>query len=343
MLFHFHERKEAASFAPVFQPLLGPVDHAAEALLLGQLAEDVPAEATAQKDYFEPDMAPAKKKSVEFLRERARSFKRLLVHRSPLMPTGLLIFCLEYAAGDSEPRPGIFASIRSRFAGLAAGGLKGLLDQLYDFRNTYIAHQKKELTDAETARTTLKLWAEALHALHSAHEQPVPTREPFGRLAIEDAQPYVNCVPLLSLAAAAGTFSDPQNPGIESPEQCDTWVEIRTSHKLRPGMFAAQVVGRSMEPLIPDGAYCLFRGPVEGSRSSVTAVLVQHRDITDADTGESYTVKRYRSKKFQRDDGTLEHEEISLLPCNPEYAPILLKNVPPGEFAVIAEFLEVLR
>ncbi len=82
---------------------------------------------------------------------------------------------------------------------------------------------------------------------------------------------------------------------------------------------------------------------MEGTRSSVTAVLVQHRDITDADTGESYTVKRYRSKKFERDDGTWEHEEISLLPCNPEYAPILLKNVPPGEFAVIAEFLEVLR
>ena len=98
-----------------------------------------------------------------------------------------------------------------------------------------------------------------------------------------------------------------------------------------------------MEPLIPDGAYCLFRGPVEGTRSAVSAALVQYRDLTDPDTGESYTVKRYESKKLQHEDGTWEHEEIRLLPYNPEYAPIVLKNVSPGEFAVIAEFLEILR
>ena len=31
-------------------------------------------------------------------------------------------------------------------------------------------------------------------------------------------------------------------------------------------MFAAQIVGNSMEPVIPDGSYCLFRAPVEGTR-----------------------------------------------------------------------------
>lgn len=31
------------------------------------------------------------------------------------------------------------------------------------------------------------------------------------------------------------------------------WVEPQTTRKLRAGMFVAQVVGKSMEPRIPDG------------------------------------------------------------------------------------------
>lgn len=169
MLYHFHEQKAGASFAPVFQPLLGPIDHAAESLLLSRLSDDVPSEATQQNDYFEPDMTAAKKKSVDFLRERARSLKRLLVHRSPLMPTGLLIFCLEYAAKDTDPLPGVFTSLRTRFAALAATGLKDLLDRFYDFRNTHIAHEKKQLHDAAEARSGLSVWVETLVALHEAN------------------------------------------------------------------------------------------------------------------------------------------------------------------------------
>jgi type III restriction enzyme len=168
MLFHFHEQKEAASFAPVFQPLLGPIDHAAESVLLSFLSQGVPAEAQAQADYFDPDMASVKKKNVKFLQERARSLKRLLVHRSPLMPTGLLIFCLEYAAKDSDPIPGIFTAVRDQLGPLASGHLRELLQSQYDFRNTYIAHQKEELKDKETTRQGLHTWAETMKELHAA-------------------------------------------------------------------------------------------------------------------------------------------------------------------------------
>ena len=36
------------------------------------------------------------------------------------------------------------------------------------------------------------------------------------------------------------------------------------NERVRCGMFVAQVVGRSMEPTIPDGAYCLYRGAYRG-------------------------------------------------------------------------------
>ena len=110
---------------------------------------------------------------------------------------------------------------------------------------------------------------------------------------------YVNCVPLVPLQAAAGAFGDPH----AIPDESDwEWVELDTGRSLRPGMFVALVVGKSMEPRIPDGAYCLFASPVTGTRQGRT-VLVQLRDAVDPDTGERFTVKRYRSKKSADEDG----------------------------------------
>jgi type III restriction enzyme len=167
-LFRFHEKKQSVSFAPVFQPFLGPIDHAAEAVLLARLSNDVPFASEAQKDFFEPMITGVKKKSVEFLKRLAYQLKRLLVHRSPLMPTGLLLECLRYAVGDTEPLPGIFSTIRSRLAAVATKELIETLSVYYEFRNTYVAHEKKELTDPETTRSGLRTSINTLLDLHRA-------------------------------------------------------------------------------------------------------------------------------------------------------------------------------
>src|SRR5262249_54049313 len=99
---------------------------------------------------------------------------------------------------------------------------------------------------------------------------------------------YVACVPFVPLKIAAGAFGDPQHIDEENFE----WTAVETRHKLRRGMFVAHVIGKSMEPAIPDGSYCLFAAPVEGSRQGRT-VLVQLRDKVDPETGERYTAKRY--------------------------------------------------
>jgi len=87
------------------------------------------------------------------------------------MPTGLLKFALEYAKKDTEPVPGIFTSLRTRFADLSEPILRDLVSEMYDFRNDYIAHQKKELTDEAVARKSLKDWIETLVKLHMARSQ----------------------------------------------------------------------------------------------------------------------------------------------------------------------------
>jgi len=150
---------------------------------------------------------------------------------------------------------------------------------------------------------------------------------------------YVDCVPLIPLKAAAGYFGDPSS-GIDLDLEWG-WVEVDTRRKLRPGMFVAQVVGKSMEPGIPDGAYCLFSTPVTGTRQGLT-VVVQMLDDTDPETGESYTVKRYESRKVTSEEGAWRHVKIVLKPDNRDFQPIELTCEDEGSVQVVAELVEVL-
>ena len=52
----------------------------------------------------------------------------------------------------------------------------------------------------------------------------------------------------------------------------------------------------SLNRRIPNGSWCLFREPSDGSRNG-KVVIVQSRDIQDPDTGGQYTAKIYRSEK----------------------------------------------
>ena len=143
----------------------------------------------------------------------------------------------------------------------------------------------------------------------------------------------------MPLAIAAGEFGNPQNVAAEEDWE---WVEVDSTHRLRPGMgmFVAPIVGHSMEPTVPDGAYCLFRAPVEGTRQGKT-VLVQLQDAIDPETGARYTLKRYESQKIQ-DGDSWQYAKITLKPTNPEFEPLVLTCADEGEVTVVAELAEVI-
>ena len=166
---------------------------------------------------------------------------------------------------------------------------------------------------------------------------PAPSLPPGLRLVEGQRKDrYVDCLPLVPLRAAAGAFGDPQHVEDDDFE----WVSVDSRRRLSEGMFIAQVVGKSMEPVIPDGAYCLFRAPVTGTRQGKT-VLVQLRDSIDPETGQRYTVKRYRSEKATVDD-SWQHDTIVLAPRNPDFDPIILDDMDERAVQVVAEFIEVL-
>jgi len=150
---------------------------------------------------------------------------------------------------------------------------------------------------------------------------------------------HADWVPVYDLKAAAGDF------GPSSSAACLGWVESPPGVRTDERHFAARVIGRSMEPLIPDGSLCLFRFDVTGSRSG-RILLVQHHAISDPELGGSYTVKKYRSLKVQEayatDDASWTHAAIQLVPLNKDFQTIWINPDQVEDLRVVAEFIRVL-
>ena len=82
-------------------------------------------------------------------------------------------------------------------------------------------------------------------------------------------------MPLVTLSAAAGAWSDEQT-NIAEPTGTDVeWIAWDGAPRFTKGMFVARVDGHLMEPHIPDGAYCLFRQAHQPSGAD-RPVLVRH-------------------------------------------------------------------
>ena len=69
---------------------------------------------------------------------------------------------------------------------------------------------------------------------------------------MDEAKKFVEYLPVYDVQAVATSFREQTVP------QVIGWKPI-TGRKINKEMFIAQVVGKSMEPKIKDGSWCLFR------------------------------------------------------------------------------------
>ena len=155
-------------------------------------------------------------------------------------------------------------------------------------------------------------------------------------LSSEEVKPFIDSVPLYSLAAAAGAFGP-----VTSAEE-EQWIQLPPGRKASKDLFACRVIGDSMNLVIPNGSICLFRRYQGGSRNG-KIVLVELSQFMDRDAGASYTVKEYKSRKQQTENG-YQHERITLLPRSNDasYEPIELDEDSASEIRTIGEFIQVL-
>jgi hypothetical protein len=141
-------------------------------------------------------------------------------------------------------------------------------------------------------------------------------------------------LPLYSLRAAATRFGEDME--VEAGE----WVRVPENLRPTRDMFVGRVVGRSMEPLIPDGSLCIFRHSVVGSRQGKLLLIQQ---VGASESGGEFTVKRYTSRKAETEEGW-RHAGIRLEPINPEFQAWDLEasDLEDGPYRVRGEFIGVL-
>ncbi len=242
----------------------------------------------------------------------------------PLAPAGVILFdpstgeadCRlrrdwEYIAGaeDAEVLELLEDDLRAKLRELGPGNLLSYLE--------------------ETLSNALRISGREQVLL--GHFEPTLNRL-YNRLVPSTVLRFQTHLPVYSCRAAAGRFGD--NMRVEE----EGWVEGPRGLKLTPDMFVAQVVGRSMEPVIPDGSRCIFRANVVGSRNGKRLLVENFAESEEG--GERYTVKRYRSAKILRPDGAWEHTRIILEPLNPEFEAWEIEEG--HQCRVIGEFVQVL-
>jgi uncharacterized protein len=149
--------------------------------------------------------------------------------------------------------------------------------------------------------------------------------------------PFENAVPLFPIEIAAGGFEH------SSIEQAENWITVPNHFKIDSSYYACRVVGESMNKIIPNGSICLFQKYSGGSRNGLIA-LVQSFDIQDPETGFSFTVKEYQSRKNVSSEGW-RHEQITLLPrsYDPDFKPILLSEDAMQSLSIIGIFKAVIE
>ena len=153
---------------------------------------------------------------------------------------------------------------------------------------------------------------------------------------INDDVKYIDFLPLYSIKAACGYFGE----GEIVDEQ--GWIRVEGMGKLNRNMYVVQAIGNSMEPIIQNGDFCVFRANPAGSRQG-KIVLTQHHNFYDTDNSGNYSIKIYTSKKKYDEFGNWEHEEIVLEPKNKNYNPIIIKDVESDDFRIVGEFVGIIK
>jgi len=166
-LYHFLKNKNEVSFAPVFTPLLGPLDEAARGMILRELKDVIPADRSEQHSFFHPDLTDLPTGEANYHKRQATNLERTLMDQNGFMPIGLLRWCLDYVRTTRRKIGGVFEVVRARFADVSQSNLYAVIDAIYSFRNEYVAHQDRELSDSELAKEALQEWARGLHRIWS--------------------------------------------------------------------------------------------------------------------------------------------------------------------------------
>jgi DUF2075 family protein len=195
---------------------------------------------------------------------------------------------------------GFAAYVRSIYRVLLSRGLKGCYVYCEDEETAkFLLSRCEGLAFAETVEPPSKIEV----------SEAKPSDLPLKQVPLAKRRHFQNCIPVYDLRIAAGTFGDFQ---VADPETSN-WVQPPQNLPASIDLFVARIRGESMNRVIPDGAWCVFRRNPVGTRNH-KIVVAQVRNYSDPDNGGAFTIKRYESIKRATSDGYSENTLIRLKP-----------------------------
>ena len=222
--------------------------------------------------------------------------------------------------------------IKNTYRTLMTRGMKGC----------YVYCSDPALAEYLRSRLAVRQPLQEALLLQSVPQRPTHIAKllPLRRVSEHERAQGTPVVPVVDLKLAAGAFSETQT----FDEHALAWLDATSLKQHGPDYFVAQVVGESMNLVIPNGAWCLFRLNPGGTRQG-KIVVVQHQSFEDEGNGVRLTIKRYRSVKKKGGSGDLENAQITLLPESdrPDFEPTVFDADYDGELHVVAEFIQVLH
>ena len=165
-VFRFLENKKEINYGQVFQAMLGSIDEACRGLILKRLLPLTPDIPQQQNAWFYPYVDNLGRGKAQYYTSLAKNLKKTLVFRNGFSPLGLLRNCIDYALNDNTKITGVFEAIKNTFKVKGATDLLTVVTNINDFRNTYVAHQEKELTDVNLTREQLEKWIAGLYYIY---------------------------------------------------------------------------------------------------------------------------------------------------------------------------------
>ncbi len=153
---------------------------------------------------------------------------------------------------------------------------------------------------------------------------------------IPDEEKYINYLPVLPVEAVATHFGEEV-----SADEIIGWWKNTSGSKISKDMYVMRIKGRSMEPIIKDGDYCIFHKDRGGTREG-KVVVVAFRNVSDPETMARYTIKRYHSEKNTQEGAPLQ-KRIVLSPDNPDFKDIVLENAQESDYQVVGIFVSAIK
>lgn len=143
-----------------------------------------------------------------------------------------------------------------------------------------------------------------------------------------EAEPPPNAIPVTTLRAAAGRLREAREV------EALAWA-LLPGRRPPAGSFLARVVGRSMEPRLPDGSWALFRAPAQQPLEGKVALVA--RGVDDRQE-EAFLLKKVAEIR----PGPDEASTVTLTSYNPAYPPIEIEIREERDLRAVADLVRVL-